>query len=383
MVDIVDIKIKAGKGGDGNVSFIHEKYVAKGGPDGGDGGNGGSVYFVADNNMSTLIDFRSKAVFEAESGQRGGSKNMLGKSGEDLKIKVPMGTLIYEIEDDEDASSNKRYILVSDLINNGDEFLVAKGGIGGRGNINFKSSRNRTPVQYTPGTKGEEKDIRLEIKMIADVGLIGSPNAGKSTLLNSLTNANAKVANYPFTTLSPNLGVHKVNKDHNIIIADIPGLIEGASEGKGLGEDFLRHIERTRILIHIIDPMNGSSEDLVSNALEEYKIIRKEVENYGKDVDKKTSIVVINKIDVTEIREVLEDIKREFEKIGISVFGISSVTGEGVRDLINKVVYALEDIPRNTFFEAKKVVKRFNIENLPNRRIVFDKGRILKKEGKI
>ena len=219
--------------------------------------------------------------------------------------------------------------------------------------------------------------------MIADVGLIGSPNAGKSTLLNSLTNANAKVANYPFTTLSPNLGVHKVNKDHNIIIADIPGLIEGASEGKGLGEDFLRHIERTRILIHIIDPMNGSSEDLVSNALEEYKIIRKEVENYGKDVDKKTSIVVINKIDVTEIREVLEDIKREFEKIGISVFGISSVTGEGVRDLINKVVYALEDIPRNTFFEAKKVVKRFNIENLPNRRIVFDKGRILKKEGKI
>ena len=277
----------------------------------------------------------------------------------------------------------KEYILVSDLINNGDEFLVAKGGIGGRGNINFKSSRNRTPVQYTPGTKGEEKDIRLEIKMIADVGLIGSPNAGKSTLLNSLTNANAKVANYPFTTLSPNLGVHKVNKDHNIIIADIPGLIEGASEGKGLGEDFLRHIERTRILIHIIDPMNGSSEDLVSNALEEYKIIRKEVENYGKDIDKKTSIVVINKIDVTEIREVFEDIKREFEKIGISVFGISSVTGEGVGDLIKKAVYLLEDIPRHTFFEAKKVVKRYNIENLPNRRVVFDKGRILEKEGKI
>jgi GTP-binding protein len=383
MVDIVDIKIKAGKGGDGNVSFIREKYVAKGGPDGGDGGNGGSVYFVADNNMSTLIDFRSRGVFEAESGQRGGSKKMLGKSGEDLKIKVPMGTLVYEIEDDEDSTSGKRYILVSDLVNNGDEFLIAKGGIGGRGNINFKSSRNRAPVQYTPGTKGEEKDVRLEIKMIADVGLIGSPNVGKSTLLNNLTNANAKVANYPFTTLSPNLGVYKVSKDHNIVIADIPGLIEGASEGKGLGEDFLRHIERTRILIHMIDPMNGSSDDLVSNALEDYKIIRKEVENYGKDVDKKASIVVINKIDVTEIREVFEDIKKEFEKIGMSVFGVSSVTGEGIGDLIKKVVYLLEDIPRHTFFEAKKVVKRYNIENLPNRRIVFDKGRILEKEGKI
>ena len=383
MVDIVDIKIKAGKGGDGNVSFIREKYVAKGGPDGGDGGNGGSVYFVADNNMSTLIDFRSRGVFEAESGQRGGSKKMLGKSGEDLKIKVPMGTLVYEIEDDEDSTSGKRYILVSDLVNNGDEFLIAKGGIGGRGNINFKSSRNRAPVQYTPGTKGEEKDVRLEIKMIADVGLIGSPNVGKSTLLNNLTNANAKVANYPFTTLSPNLGVYKVSRDHNIVIADIPGLIEGASEGKGLGEDFLRHIERTRILIHMIDPMSGSSDDLVSNALEDYKIIRKEVENYGKDVDKKASIVVINKIDVTEIREVFEDIKKEFEKIGISVFGVSSVTGEGIGDLIKKVVYLLEEIPRHTFFEAKKVVKRYNIENLPNRRIVFDKGRILEKEGKI
>jgi GTP-binding protein len=383
MVDIVDIKIKAGKGGDGNVSFIREKYVAKGGPDGGDGGNGGSVYFVADNNMSTLIDFRSRALFEAESGQKGGSKKMSGKYGQDLIIKIPMGTLIYEVEDDEESDSGKRYILVSDLVNNGEKFLIAKGGLGGRGNINFKSSRNRAPVQYTPGTKGEEKNVRLEIKMIADVGLIGSPNAGKSTLLNNLTNANAKVANYPFTTLSPNLGIYKVNKDHNIVIADIPGLIEGASEGKGLGEDFLRHIERTRILIHMIDPMNGSSDDLVSNALEEYKIIRKEVENYGKDVDKKVSIVVINKIDVTEIREVFEDIKKEFEKIGISVFGISSVTGEGVGDLINKVVYLLEGIPRHTFFEAKKVVKRYNIENLPNRRIVFDKGRILEKEGKL
>ena len=310
-------------------------------------------------------------------------KENVRKYGQDLIIKIPMGTLIYEVEDDEESDSGKRYILVSDLVNNGEKFLIAKGGLGGRGNINFKSSRNRAPVQYTPGTKGEEKNVRLEIKMIADVGLIGSPNAGKSTLLNNLTNANAKVANYPFTTLSPNLGIYKVNKDHNIVIADIPGLIEGASEGKGLGEDFLRHIERTRILIHMIDPMNGSSDDLVSNALEEYKIIRKEVENYGKDVDKKVSIVVINKIDVTEIREVFEDIKKEFEKIGISVFGISSVTGEGVGDLINKVVYLLEGIPRHTFFEAKKVVKRYNIENLPNRRIVFDKGRILEKEGKL
>jgi GTPase len=282
-----------------------------------------------------------------------------------------------------DSPSEKRDVLICDLVKVGQEFVVAKGGVGGKGNINFKSSKNQTPTQYTKGLEGEEKVIKMEIKLIADVGLVGAPNAGKSTLLNRLTNANAKVANYPFTTLSPNLGIYRINKDQNIVIADIPGLIEGASDGKGLGDDFLRHIERTRVLIHMIDPLNLGYEDLVENAFKEYSMIRSEIKKYGRGLDNKNSLITINKIDVTEVREAFEKIKKRFEDEGLEVFGISSVTGEGLDSLINKVIFVLENTPRDVSFEVNKVVKRYNIENLPNRRNVFDKDRVITMDKKL
>jgi len=396
MIDVAEIKIKAGKGGDGKVSFRREKFIQKGGPDGGDGGNGGSVFFVADNNMSTLADFRSKKILKASDGNPGGPKNMTGKSGEDLFIKVPVGTLIYEIEDRktiedfgeksrENRSSieNREETLVGDLTEPGQKTMVAKGGAGGKGNMNFKGSKNRTPMQYTLGVDGEEKKIRLEVKIIADVGLVGTPNDGKSTLLNRLTNTNVKVADYPFTTLSPNIGVCRLSKENSIVIADIPGLIEGASFGKGLGHDFLRHIERTRLLVHLIDPLSGISDDLISNSINNFKIIRKELENYGHGLKDKEYVVVINKIDVTEIKENFEKIKKEFKKIGIDVMGISAVTGEGLDLMMEKVLEILNKIPPKPLFEVKKVVKRYNIENLPNRRAVFDNDRIITADKKI
>ena len=327
MVDLVEIKVKAGKGGDGKVSFRREKFIPKGGPDGGDGGKGGDVILVADNNMSTLVDFKSKRVFEAEDGQQGGSKNMSGKSGSSLYIKLPVGTLVYEMREEfiengdtgedgknEGSFDDSKQVLVCDLVTPGQEYVIARGGIGGKGNINFKGSKNRSPLQYTKGTAGDEKILKLEIKLIADVGLVGAPNAGKSTLLNRLTNASAKVANYPFTTISPNLGILRIEKGKDIVLADIPGLIEGASVGKGLGDDFLRHVERTRILIHLIDPLTSGYENLDENSFKDYLMIREELGKYGKKLDTKKSLICINKIDVTEVRNAFENIKNRFEK---------------------------------------------------------------------
>ena len=396
MVDLVEIKVKAGKGGDGKVSFRREKFIPKGGPDGGDGGKGGDVILVADNNMSTLVDFKSKRVFEAEDGQQGGSKNMSGKSGSNLYIKLPVGTLVYEMREEftenDDAGKNgknegsfddSRQVLVCDLVTPGQEYVIARGGIGGKGNVNFKGSKNRSPLQYTKGTKGEEKILKLEIKLIADVGLVGAPNAGKSTLLNKLTNANARVANYPFTTISPNLGILRIEKDKDIVLADIPGLIEGASDGKGLGDDFLRHVERTGILVHLIDPLTRGYENLVENSFADYLMIREELSKYGKKLDSKKSLICINKIDVTEVRDAYKNIKKRFEKEGLEVFGISAVTGEGLDTLIKKVIYTLDKTPKDNVFEPEKVVKRYNIENLPNRRVVFDKDRVVTMDKKL
>ncbi|MBP7785901.1 GTPase ObgE [Patescibacteria group bacterium] len=393
MVDLVEIKVKAGKGGDGKVSFRREKFIPKGGPDGGDGGRGGDIIFVADNNMSTLIDFKSKRIFEAEEGQQGGPNKMSGKSGSNLYIKLPVGTLVYEMREEfsetggesviESDFDESRQILVCDLVNPGQEYIIARGGIGGKGNVNFKSSKNRSPLQYTKGTAGDEKILKLEVKLIADVGLVGAPNAGKSTLLNRLTNANAKVANYPFTTISPNLGILRIERGKDIVLADIPGLIEGASAGKGLGDDFLRHVERTRILIHLIDPLTDGYENLDENSFKDYLMIREELSKYGNKLDSKKSLICINKIDVTEVKNALANIKKRFEKEGLEIFGISAVTGEGVDSLINKVISTLDKTPKDNIFEPEKVVKRYNIKNLPNRRVVFDKDRVVTMDKKL
>lgn len=370
MIDIAEIKIKAGNGGDGKVSFLREKFKPKGGPDGGDGGNGGSVYLVADNNISTLMDFKSKSFYKAQNGEDGGKYKMTGASGEDLYIKVPMGTLVYEMEGEKET-------LIGDLVDSKQVLLLSQGGKGGKGNYRFRSSTNITPTEYTLGEQTSEMIVKLEIKMIADIGLIGAPNAGKSTLLNRLTNSKAKVANYPFTTLSPNLGSYILKDGHEIIVADIPGLIEGASEGKGLGDEFLRHIERTRFLIHLIDPMDGT-EDLIKNSIKNYKMIRNELKEYKAKLEDKKEILVINKIDVTEVGEVIEDIKDAFTKEGIDVIGISAVTGEGLGEVENKILQLLEVTPKTPPFESRKVVKKYDITNIPNKRMVFDTSRLRK-----
>jgi GTP-binding protein len=372
MIDVAYIKIKGGNGGDGAVSFRHERYITKGGPDGGDGGKGGDVYFVADNNLATLKDFKSKEIFKAEDGEPGGRKKMSGADGADVFIKVPLGTLIYEVKEG-------REIVVCDLSDVGQKYLVAKGGTGGRGNHRFKSPVNQTPLQYTEGIKGEEKRIKLEIRLVADVGLIGMPNAGKSTLINRLTNANAKVASYPFTTLTPNLGMCRLKSGKTIVLSDIPGLIEGASAGKGLGDEFLRHVQRTRVLIHMVDVSDSlelGAKELAGEAVKKYDIIRSELKDYDESLVKKNEMVVVNKVDITEVKESLPEIMREFKKKKIKVFGISAVTGEGIDELISEVEKVLDVTPK-VVFETAKATKVYNIDNLPNRKIVFKERRVI------
>jgi GTPase len=365
MIDVAKIKIKAGSGGDGRVSFRREKFIPKGGPDGGDGGNGGNVFFVADSNLATLMDFHAKVIFEAVSGEGGGKKKMSGAGAEDLYIRVPVGTLIYEIKGETE-------ILIADLSEEGIELLVARGGVGGKGNFRFRSSTNQTPTQYTAGTPGEEKEIRLEIKMVADVGLVGVPNAGKSTLLNRLTGANARIGDYPFTTLSPNLGVYKLKNGKDIVVADIPGLIEGASKGKGLGDEFLRHIERTRVLLHLVP---GDSPE----AMKTYEVIRKELSDYDENLAKKTEIIAVTKMDIPEIKENFTDLEKDFKKKDLEVFGISAATGEGIDQVMSRVMQILENTPKEPVSEVKIPTKLYTVENLPNRRMVFDKEVVLEK----
>jgi len=364
MVDTATIIVKAGNGGTGIVSFLHEAMRAKGGPDGGNGGDGGDVYFLADSNMATLRDFRSKTEYRAENGQPGSGKQMTGAGGNDLIIKVPLGTQIFEI-------SEEREVLIGDITKAGEKLLVSKGGIGGRGNAHFKSAVNRTPREFTEGESGEKRTVRLEIKLIADIGLIGLPNAGKSTLINQMAGTSAKVGSYPFTTLQPNLGTCLLKNGRTIIVADLPGLIEGASEGRGLGDEFLRHVERTRLLIHLIDPYNHESVPLDRYALSSYWTIRKELKNYGAGLSDKKEIVVINKIDLTEVKEFFEKIKKAFKKYKIKVIGISAATGEGVEVLKEIIMLELEKVPKGWEFDVKKPVKVYTISNLPNRRIVF------------
>ncbi len=320
-LDEAKIYIKAGNGGDGCMSFRHEKFIEFGGPDGGAGGNGGSVYVVATKSVNTLIDYRYQQHFKAKRGENGSGQNCTGHKGEDMYLKVPIGTQIL----DEDKET-----VIADMVTEGQTELLAQGGRGGLGNSYFKSSTNRAPRYYQQGGLGEERWIWLKLKMIADVGLVGLPNAGKSTFISAVTNAKAKVDDYPFTTLVPQLGMLRVGK-YEIVIADIPGLIEGAHEGKGLGEKFLAHIERCSILLHLVDL---STE----NPLISYKTIRNELQNYGKIVALKREIVVLTKSDIVDkITE--KNIVNEFKNNGIEeVFTISAVTHEGVHELTNYLV---------------------------------------------
>lgn len=330
-IDNAKIKISSGKGGNGVVAWRREKFVDKGGPAGGDGGKGGSVYLIADEGLSTLLDFTYRSIFKADNGENGFKKSMHGKSAKDLYLKVPVGTIVKDLKTDS---------IIADLTHNKQTVLVAKGGRGGRGNTHFCTPQNRAPQYCEPGEPGIERNLQLELKLIADVGLLGLPNAGKSTFISRMSSAKPKIADYPFTTIIPNLGVVRKSTGDGYVIADIPGLIEGASEGVGLGHDFLRHVERCRFLLHIVD---GTEEDPINN----YKIINKELEKYSEKLAKLFQIVAINKIDAIE-PERLEELKQEFQKLGVEVFCISAVTGENLDSLKHELENKVNTIEKPT-----------------------------------
>lgn len=332
-IDTAKIFVKSGNGGHGCVSFRREKYVALGGPDGGDGGKGGNVILEADRNLTTLLDFKYRKKYESDNGDDGSSSKCFGKKGEDLIIKVPMGTMIKDVE------TGKTMV---DLAHEGDRFIVVKGGRGGRGNSHFATATRQTPNFAEPGMPGEERWITLELKLLADVGLLGFPNVGKSTLLSMVSKAKPKIANYHFTTLKPNLGVVKVEGTPAFVMADIPGIIEGASEGVGLGLDFLRHIERTRLLIHVVDISGIEGRD----PIEDFIKINEELKNYNVKLWDRPQIIAANKSDVLYDDEVFERFKSELNKMGYDkIFKISAATREGVDELMKEAVQVLSTIP--------------------------------------
>ena len=329
--DRAKIIIKAGKGGNGHVSFRREKYVPNGGPDGGDGGKGGDVIFVVDEGLNTLTDYRHRRKFAAESGEEGGKKNCHGKNGQDLILKVPAGTVI------KDAESGK---VIADMSGDNKRQVILKGGRGGLGNQNFATSTMQAPKYAQPGGEAIELEVLLELKVIADVGLVGFPNVGKSTLLSRVTNAQPKIANYHFTTLQPNLGVVDLDGAKGFVIADIPGLIEGASEGVGLGLEFLRHIERTRVIIHIVDAAGTEGRDPIADI----HAIENELYAYDPAILEKPMVIAANKIDAIydDENDIIKALRDEFEKDGVKVFPISAVSGKGLKELLYHVNNLLE-----------------------------------------
>lgn len=331
--DRARIIIKSGKGGDGHVSFRREKYVPNGGPDGGDGGKGGDVIFVVDEGMNTLADYRYKRKFAAQPGENGKKRNCHGKKGDDLILKVPAGTII------KDAQSDK---VIADMSGECRRQLILPGGRGGLGNQHFATSTMQAPKYAQPGQEAIEIEVNLELKVIADVGLVGFPNVGKSTLLSRVTNAQPKIANYHFTTLQPNLGVVDFDNGEGFVIADIPGLIEGASQGVGLGHEFLRHIERTRVIIHIVDAASVEGRDPIADI----HAINKELEAYNPKLLKKPQVIAANKIDVLYggENEIIKKLKEEFEPLGIIVYPISAVSGQGLKELLYAVKKLLDEI---------------------------------------
>ncbi|MFV2068942.1 MAG: GTPase ObgE [Pirellulales bacterium] len=325
-VDRVTIHAEAGKGGDGCVSFRRERYIPRGGPNGGDGGHGGSVTLLARAGVDSLSALARRKHWKAGSGQRGGSDNCHGRSARDLILEVPPGTVVRDADRD---------FVLKDLAQAGDQVCVARGGKGGKGNTRFKSSTNRTPRESTPGTEGERRIVELELKMIADVGLAGKPNAGKSTLLSRISRARPRIADYPFTTKSPNLGLVRSGMDRSFVVADIPGLIEGAHEGAGMGHEFLRHIERTRVLVHLVEPQPTDGSD----PLENYRAIRSELKQYHQTLVDRPEIVVVSKADLPEAAHVREALA---EESGRDVLAISAATGEG-HDLLLRQVHRVLD----------------------------------------
>jgi GTP-binding protein len=324
-VDEVDIHVFAGSGGAGCLSFRREKFVPRGGPDGGDGGHGGSVFIVATPSKNTLVDFRFHPEFKAGRGQHGQGSNRTGHSADDLEIGVPIGTLIFEKVPESDELRQ-----VADLAEEGQRVLVAKGGRGGRGNARFVSSTNRAPRRTEPGQDGEEKILKLQLKLLADVGLVGFPNAGKSTLISRISAARPKIADYPFTTLAPNLGVVSLSGDRSFVAADVPGLIKGAHEGHGLGHQFLRHIERTKVLVHLVDVSGLSGRDPV----EDFDTILAELAAFSPQVAAKPQLVVANKIDAVDDAALVKKLERHVKKQDLPFFRISAVTGDGVDPLL-------------------------------------------------
>ena len=344
-IDKARIIVASGAGGDGMVSFRREKYVPRGGPSGGGGGRGGSVIVRAAGNVSTLMDFRRHRKFAAKNGESGGSKNMYGASAEDVVIKVPLGTMVYDVKTD---------ALLADLTHEGQEALLVRGGHGGRGNQHFATSAVRAPTYAEKGEPGEEKEVRLELKVLADVGLLGFPSVGKSSLIRKVSGARPEVAAYHFTTLEPHLGVVELSDERSFVMADIPGLIEGASRGVGLGYEFLRHVERTRVLIHVLDAAGSEGRD----PLEDFRVINEELSIYSPQLAEKKQIVAANKIDLADAAKI-ETLQKEIETAGYEYFPICALSGEGVRALMERAWEILQEIPALP-------------ENVPERTIVYD-----------
>ena len=335
-LDYAKIYVKAGQGGSGCVSFRREKFIPMGGPDGGDGGKGGSIILKVDPQLRTLIDYKYHSQYNAKRGQHGKGGNKHGRKGKDIILKVPPGTVIKDEETDQ---------ILADLTKAGQEFTIAKGGRGGKGNARYATSTHRSPREWEVGERGRERSIILELKLIADVGLVGKPNAGKSTMLASISAARPKIADYPFTTLQPNLGIVKHQSMNSFVVADIPGLIEGAHEGKGLGLQFLRHIERTNIIVYLIDPMDSEEE----NPLKTFKDLHEELKKYSPLLIKKPALVVFSKQDIWVENDLLSKFKNKFPYL---ILGISAVSGEGLEDLkaclwdeIQKVIISKEEQP--------------------------------------
>jgi len=334
-IDKVKIKLKAGNGGDGIVAFKREKYMPLGGPSGGDGGDGGSIIFVADSNKSTLLDLRFTKVIRAKDGEKGKGNNMYGASEKDVTIKVPVGTIVKDLKDNS---------IIADLIENGQEAVVCEGGKGGKGNHHFATARNSAPEFAKLGTSGEEKDVIVELKLLADVGLVGLPSVGKSTLLSVVSNAKPEIADYPFTTLTPQLGMVKVDND-SFVMADLPGLIEGASQGKGLGIEFLKHIERCRLILHVLDMGRD-------NPIEDYETINDELSNYPGNLIERPQLVIANKMDEDKAIENLKKFKEKYPDI--EVFETITILHEGLKPVLYRVKDRLKEIPLFPLYDVTK-----------------------------